>query len=115
RQPPITRALHRLESSRARVKLSRPLFTAIDVRHRQLVFKIPLGLFRILKEILRHLLRRPVVGVSVIARTEDGRLLLIRRGDTHMWALPGGTVEWGETLRQTAVRELLEEAGVTEV
>ena len=95
--------------------LSRALFSSRYVRHRAPVFKIPVGLFRVVKEILRHLLRRPVVGVSVVATTEDGRLLLIRRGDTHLWALPGGTVEWGETLKETAVRELLEEAGVTEV
>lgn len=68
---------------------------------------------KVLKEILRHLLKRPVVGIVTVARTEDGRILLIRRGDTGEWALPGGTVEWGETLRKTVPRELLEEAGVT--
>jgi len=73
---------------------------------------IPRGLFTIAKEILRHLLRRPVVGVCVLGRTEDGRVLLIRRSDTGEWALPGGTLEWGETLRACAVRELDEEAGV---
>jgi 8-oxo-dGTP diphosphatase len=66
------------------------------------------------KEILRHLLRRPVVGVAVAGRTGDGRWLLIRRGDTGTWALPGGTVEWGETMRRTIARELEEEAGVLE-
>lgn len=73
------------------------------------------GLFQISKEILRHLLRRPVVGLCVVARTSDSRILLIRRGDTNQWALPGGTVEWGETLRTTLPRELWEETGVTQV
>ena len=64
------------------------------------------------KEILRHLLRRPVTGLAVVASTDDGRIVLVRRGDTGTWALPGGTVEWGETLRSTLRRELLEEAGI---
>lgn len=67
------------------------------------------------KEILRHLLRRPVVGVAVAGRTDDGRWLLIRRGDTGTWAFAGGTVEWGETMRSTIARELEEEAGVVDV
>jgi len=66
----------------------------------------------ILKEAARHILRHPVVGVAVAARTEDGRWLLIRRRDTGGWALPGGTLEWGETIVNAARRELLEEAGV---
>jgi 8-oxo-dGTP diphosphatase len=77
--------------------------------------RVPEGLFAILKEILRHLLRRPVVGVSAFATTPDGRVLLIRRGDTGDWALPGGTLEWGEDLRSGIRRELAEEAGVSEV
>jgi 8-oxo-dGTP diphosphatase len=77
--------------------------------------RVPTGLMKIAKETLRHLLRRPVVGINAVARTEDGRVLLIKRSDTGMWALPGGTVEWGETLQETLPRELLEEAGVEEV
>ena len=76
------------------------------------VLRIPLGLLKVVKEILRHLLRRPVVGVVALARTREGQILLIRRGDTGEWALPGGTIEWGETLQTTVPRELLEEAGV---
>jgi 8-oxo-dGTP diphosphatase len=67
---------------------------------------------RILREAARHLLRRPVVGVAVAAQGPGERWLLIRRRDTGGWALPGGTLEWGETLTDGAKRELLEEAGV---
>jgi 8-oxo-dGTP diphosphatase len=67
------------------------------------------------KEVARHLLRRPVVGIAAAAHTADGRWLLIRRADTGTWALPGGTLEWGETLQTALRRELFEEAGVREL
>lgn len=76
------------------------------------MMRVPVGLMKIAKETLRHLLRRPVVGIVAVAQSDDGRVLLIRRGDTGQWALPGGTVEWGETLKQSLPRELWEEAGV---
>lgn len=75
--------------------------------------QIPSGAWKIVKEVARHLLRRPVVGIAAAARTADGRLLLIRRGDSGKWALPGGTLEWGETLRVAIEREVLEETGAT--
>jgi 8-oxo-dGTP diphosphatase len=73
--------------------------------------RIPSGLLKVVKEVLRHLLRRPVVGIAAAARTPDGRLLLIRRGDSGQWALPGGTLEWGEQLRAAITREVWEETG----
>ncbi len=73
--------------------------------------KIPTGAFVIAKEILRHVLKRPVVGVAIAGRDERGRWLLIRRADTGTWALPGGTLEWGEPLRRCIARELREETG----
>jgi 8-oxo-dGTP diphosphatase len=76
---------------------------------------LPRSALGLLKEVARHVLRRPVVGIAAAARTEDGRWLLIRRADTGTWALPGGTLEWGETLRASLARELEEEAGVTRV
>jgi len=74
--------------------------------------RIPRAAWGLVKETARHLLRRPVVGLVACARTRDGKVLLIRRGDTGEWAPPGGTLEWGETLRTTLERELREEAGV---
>jgi 8-oxo-dGTP diphosphatase len=75
-------------------------------------FRVPKGAFLVVKEVARHLLRRPVVGIVAAARTPDGRWLLVRRADVGEWALVGGTLEWGETLRACVVRELAEEAGV---
>lgn len=43
---------------------------------------------------------------------EHDRVLLIRRTDNGLWALPGGAQDFGEYIAQTAVRETLEEAGV---
>jgi 8-oxo-dGTP diphosphatase len=73
--------------------------------------RVPVGLFRIGKEVLRHLLKRPVIGIAAAARTPDGRFLLVKRSDTGGWALPGGTLEWGENLRTALERELREETG----
>lgn len=73
--------------------------------------RIPSGAFKLVKEVARHLLRRPVVGILAAARTGDGRWLLVRRSDTGKWALPGGTLEWGETLRSAITREVREETG----
>lgn len=75
---------------------------------------LPKNAYGVVHEITRHLLRRPVVGIAAAATTEDGRWLLIRRADTGTWALPGGTLEWGETLRDAIPRELEEEAGVVD-
>ena len=46
---------------------------------------------------------------------DDGRdhLLLIQRSDNGNWALPGGAMDLGETIVDAAVREVLEETGVT--
>src|SRR5580692_1852583 len=73
---------------------------------------IPRGALVLIKEVARHLLRRPVIGVAAAAWTSDRRILLVRRADVGEWALPGGTLEWGDTLRATVARELEEEAGV---
>lgn len=42
-------------------------------------------------------------------------MLLVRRGKEPLrgrWLIPGGTVEWGETLEQAVVREVEEETGL---
>ncbi len=75
---------------------------------------LPKAAYGLVHEVTRHLLKRPVVGIAAFARTSDGRVLLVRRGDNGMWCLPGGTLEWGETLSRGLARELEEEAGVVD-
>lgn len=46
---------------------------------------------------------------------EEGRLLVVKRGrppGRGLWAVPGGKVKWGETLREAARREAWEETGL---
>lgn len=58
---------------------------------------------------------QPLVGVGAII-IEGDRVLLVKRGHAPLlgeWSIPGGVLEVGETLREAAVREALEETGLT--
>lgn len=53
----------------------------------------------------------PTFGAGAVVISE-GKVLLIKRRDCEAWALPGGNVEAGETVAQTAIREVKEETGI---
>ena len=58
---------------------------------------------------------KPIIGVGAIVK-KDGKVLLVRRGvepSLGLWAIPGGTLKLGESMRECAERELLEETGIT--
>ena len=58
--------------------------------------------------------QKPQVAVGAVVFRKK-KVLLVRRGQPPaegLWALPGGSVELGETLQQAAEREILEETGV---
>src|SRR5580704_1008497 len=56
----------------------------------------------------------PLVGVGAIIIEHD-RVVLVKRAHPPLlgkWSIPGGVLEVGETLRQAAMREALEETGL---
>jgi ADP-ribose pyrophosphatase YjhB (NUDIX family) len=53
-----------------------------------------------------------VVAVTAFVEDDAGRVLLIRRTDNELWALPGGGQEFGEYIADTVVRETKEESGI---
>lgn len=56
----------------------------------------------------------PRVGVGAVV-IKNSKVLLVRRGippSEGLWAIPGGHVELGETLQETAEREILEETRI---
>jgi 8-oxo-dGTP pyrophosphatase MutT (NUDIX family) len=56
-----------------------------------------------------------VVAVTAFVRDHAGRVLLIRRTDNDLYAIPGGAVELGETLTAAVRREVMEETGIAVV
>lgn len=53
-----------------------------------------------------------VPAASAVVPNDQSQLLLQRRSDNGLWALPGGRMELGETIRDTVVREVQEETGL---
>ena len=52
-----------------------------------------------------------VPAASAVVVDDKGRILLHRRRDNNLWALPGGVMEAGESIADTAIREVREETG----
>ncbi|RJP80669.1 MAG: NUDIX hydrolase [Desulfobacteraceae bacterium] len=56
--------------------------------------------------------RNPLLTVDIIIKVTNGIVLIERRNPPHGWALPGGFVDYGETVEQAAVREAREETSL---
>jgi len=57
---------------------------------------------------------RPIVGVGAVI-VHEGRAAIVERSTEPLkgqWSIPGGALELGETLRQCAAREAMEETGL---
>ncbi|MBW4550461.1 MAG: NUDIX hydrolase [Aphanocapsa sp. GSE-SYN-MK-11-07L] len=70
------------------------------------------GLWRFAQTVLGIIFRHPVTGVSIIPILPDGQIVLMQRRDNGRWGVPGGFVDWGETIATTVKRELKEETGL---
>lgn len=56
--------------------------------------------------------KNPVPTVDIIIEYESGIVLIRRKNPPHGWALPGGFVDYGETVEHAAQREAGEETGL---
>ena len=56
--------------------------------------------------------RNPFPTVDIIIEFNGGIVLIERRNEPLGWALPGGFVDYGETLEEAAIREACEETSL---
>jgi 8-oxo-dGTP diphosphatase len=59
---------------------------------------------------------RPYLAVRAIITNESGRVLILKRANTAegdgKWCLPGGNIEYGETIEETVAREIMQETSL---
>jgi ADP-ribose pyrophosphatase YjhB (NUDIX family) len=57
--------------------------------------------------------RNPIPTVDIIIEMESGGIILIKRKNPPLgWAIPGGFVDYGESLEEAAIREAKEETNL---
>ena len=56
----------------------------------------------------------PIASVDILSIYKDKLLLMLRNNEPgrNQWFVPGGRVQYGETLKQAALRKLYEETGL---
>lgn len=66
-------------------------------------------------DLRKHVGHEPLIGLgaTTLVFNEKNEVLLNLRSDTNTWGIPGGAMELYETIEETAIRELKEEAGIT--
>ncbi|MFL6446342.1 MAG: NUDIX hydrolase [Bryobacteraceae bacterium] len=52
----------------------------------------------------------PAAAVALF--NSEGNILLLRRKDNDKWTMPGGTLDFGESMTDCAIREVREETGL---
>ncbi|MBW3163142.1 nucleotide triphosphate diphosphatase NUDT15 [Ferrimonas balearica] len=59
-------------------------------------------------------MNQPRVGIGIIVRRADGKILIGKRTGAHApyWSIPGGHLELGESFEAAAIREIEEETGL---
>lgn len=66
-----------------------------------------------ISDIRKYIGHAPMLAAgATVAVIKNKKILLNLRSDTNTWGIPGGSIELGETLEETAARELKEETNL---
>ena len=66
-----------------------------------------------ISEMRKYIGYQPMLSAgATVTVIKDNKILLNLRSDTNTWGIPGGATELGETLKETASRELKEETNL---